>query len=304
MPGKQHTPRLLLNIRSNYSELNPAMRQIADYLLAEGQAVTQSIHELALRAGVSDASVTRFVHLLGFNNFKGFQLDWAKSTVKEEAKAGREQSDNTIVFEYGGASPQDSASEIGRKVFQSNIQMLRDTMDTIDYKKVEQVTKRILQARNLVFFGVGHSFVTASNGRIRFYRLGINSFSYSDTQEQTVAATTCTEHDVFFGISNFGRSAAVVKNIALARRRKAFTVGITSAAGSPLTQAVDLCFLTACNNANIEYRTNDQAFEPACESIAQIALLDCIYMNVALRRDKSCFDMFYSTAKELAKERL
>jgi DNA-binding MurR/RpiR family transcriptional regulator len=119
-----------------------------------------------------------------------------------------------------------------------------------------------------------------------------------------VAATTCSDKDVFFGISNFGRSAAVVNNMYEAKSRGAATIGITSADGSPLTQAVDICFLTAFNSANMEYRTHKQAFEPACENIAQIVLLDCIYMNVALKQDKSCFDMFYNTVKVLSKERL
>jgi DNA-binding MurR/RpiR family transcriptional regulator len=211
---------------------------------------------------------------------------------------------NRIVFEYGGMGPCDSAEEIGKKVFQSNIQMLSDTMRTMDYKKVEHVTNLIINARNVVFLGVGRSWISAESGRIRFNRLGINSFSYSDTNEIIVAATTCTEKDVFFGISNFGRAAAVVNNIYEAKLRGAATVGITSADGSPLTQAVDTCFLTAYNSANMEYRMHKQDFEPSCESIAQMALLDCIYMNVALKQDKSCFDMFFNTVKVLSKERL
>jgi DNA-binding MurR/RpiR family transcriptional regulator len=54
----------------------------------------------------------------------------------------------------------------------------------------------------------------------------------------------------------------------------------------------------------MEYRTRNQEFEPSSENIAQMVMLDCIYMNVALKQDKSCFDMFYNTVKELSKERL
>jgi DNA-binding MurR/RpiR family transcriptional regulator len=294
----------MLRIKNRYSEFNRAMKQIADYVFISGKASYISISELAAESGVSIASVTRFVHSLNFKSFKSFQLELAKSTAYDYGKDVLESPNNKIVFEYGGASPQDSAEEIGRKVFQSNIQMLQDTMCTIDYTKIKYVTGCILNARNLVFLGVGRSYITAESGRIRFNRLGINSFSYSDTQEQIVAATTCKKEDIFFGISNFGRSAAVVNNIYEAKNRGAMTIGITSADGSPLTQTVDICFLTAFNNANMEYRTHKQAFEPACENIAQMVLLDCIYMSVALRQNKSCFDMFYNTVKVLSKERL
>ncbi|MFP3040972.1 MurR/RpiR family transcriptional regulator [Treponema primitia] len=306
MAISQHTPLMMLRIRNHYSEFNPAMKQIADYLLDSGNTVfSMGIKQLATASGVSVASVTRFVRLLGFSSFKTFQIAFARSVMREEEKPlSDDTTNNKIVFEYGDTSPHDSAEEIGRKVFQSNIQMLLDTMKTIDYKKVEYVTDCILNARNLVFLGVGRSYITAESGRIRFYRLGINAFSYSDAQEIVVAATTCTKTDVFFGISNFGHSPAVVNNICQAKMRGATTIGITSVDGSPLTKAADTSFLTAFNNANMEYRTHRQAFEPACENLAQIALLDCIYMNVALRQDQSCFDMFYDTVKVLSGGRL
>jgi DNA-binding MurR/RpiR family transcriptional regulator len=305
MPLSQVTPLVMLQIKNRYSEFNPAMKQIADYLFESGDKVlAMGISQLAAASGVSIASVTRFVRLLRFTSFKSFQLELAKAVMNGDESIQAEPANNKIVFEYGGTSPHDSVEEVGKKVFQSNIQMLSDTMQTIDYKKMEYVTNLIINARNLVFLGVGRSYITAESGRIRFNRLGINSFSYSDTQEQIVAATTCSDKDVFFGISNFGRSAAVVNNIYEAKLRGAVTIGITSADGSPLTQTVDVCFLTAFNNANMEYRTHKQAFEPACENIAQMVLLDCIYMNVALKQDKFCFDMFYNTVKVLSKERL
>jgi DNA-binding MurR/RpiR family transcriptional regulator len=305
IPQSQPTPLFLLQVKNQYSEFNPAMKQIADYLFTMGAKVSyMGISQFAEECEVSVASITRFVHLLKFNSFKEFQFALAKLSQPVRESDLTEQPDNTINFEYGGASPQDSSEEVSKKVFQSNIQMLSDTMRTMDYKKIETVTEHIIQAHNVVFLGVGRSYLTAENGRIRFNRLGINTFSYSDTQEQIVAATTCTDRDVFFGISNFGRSAAVVKNIERARLRGAVTVGITSADGSPLTRVVDICLLTAFNSANMEYRTHKQAFEPACENIAQMVLLDCIYMNVALRMDKSRFDMFYKTVQVLSKERL
>jgi DNA-binding MurR/RpiR family transcriptional regulator len=301
----QVTPKIMLKIKNCYSEFNPAMKQIADYIVdSSSKVLSMGISQLATASGVSIASVTRFVHMLEFDSFKSFQFELAKSVINREEEPRAARINNKILFEYGGTSPRDSVEDVAKKVFQSNIQMLQDTMHTINYKKMAELTKLIINARNLVFFGVGRSYITAESGRIRFNRLGINSFSYSDTNEMIVAATTCTDKDIFWGISNFGRSASVVNNIYQAKFRGATTIGITSADGSPLTQAVDICFLTAFNNANMEFRTHKQEFEPACENLAQMVLLDCIYMNVALRQDKPCLDMFYNTIKVLSKERL
>lgn len=298
------TPLIILNIKNKYEQLNPAMKQIADYLFASGdRAIYMGISELAEESGVSIASVTRFVKAIGYRNFKSFQLELAKC-LSDADDSITAYTNNTIAFEYGGASPKDSTEEICRKVFTSNLQMLTDTMKTLDYELVDRVSSLMLNARNILLFGVGRSQVTAQSGRIRLYRLGINAFCYSDAHEQIVAATMTDERDVVIGISNYGRSASVVNSMRLARERGAATIGITSAQGSPLTQAVEHSFLTAYNCANMEYRNHNHAYEPACENITQIALLDCIYMNIALKLDKTCIDKFYATAKELEKERI
>jgi DNA-binding MurR/RpiR family transcriptional regulator len=305
MYQSQVTPLIILQIKNIYPEFNPAMKQIADYILSlENKIIYMGITQLAEASKVSVASVTRFVKKLGFSSFKSFQFELAKSFINGDDNDRPQNPDNRIVFEYGGTSSQDTIEEITKKVFQSNIQMLSDTLQIIDYNKLERVVDQILNARNLVFIGIGRSFVTAESGRIRFSRLGISSFSYADAPEQIVAATTCDKRDVFFGISNYGRSVSVVNNMYHAKQRGAATIGITSVESSPLTQVVDTYFLTAFNSANMGLRIQNQANEPACENIAQIALLDSIYMNVALRMDKSVFDMFYNTIKVLAKDRL
>lgn len=56
------------------------------------------------------------------------------------------------------------------------------------------------------FLGVGRSYITAENGKGRFYRMGINCFCYRDSHEQIVTAAMCSADDVVIGVSNYGRS--------------------------------------------------------------------------------------------------
>lgn len=298
-------PLVILSIKNRYSQLNPALRQIADFIISSyDRVVDMGIEDLAIASQVSSASVTRFVKTFGFKNFKNFQLELAKSINAGGEPSVPATSENMITFEYGGASKKDSAEQICRKVFVSNLQMLSDTLQTLNFTMVDAVSNLILGARNVIFLGVGRSHVTAESGRIRFYRLGINCFCYSDAHEQIVAASLADERDVVIGISNYGRSVSVVSNIELARRRGAKTIGITSAEGSPLAKAAEHVFLTAYNCDNMEFRNQNNTYEPACENITQIALLDCIYMNVALKLDQKCIDDFYLTVKELERERI
>lgn len=299
------TPRVVLCIKNKYEQLNPAMKQVADYIIScSDKVVFMGISELAAASGVSIASVTRFVKVIGYKNFKSFQLELAGSLNENQGEYQEPAVSSTITFEYGGASERDNAEEICRKVFNSNQQMLTDTIKTLDFSMIEAVSEHIIKARNVIFFGCGRSHITAESGRTRLYRLGITTLCYNDVHEQIVAATMSDHRDVVIGISNYGRTASVVNCMKLARERGAVTVGLTSAEGSPLAQAVEYLFLTAYNYANLEYRSRNRSYEPACENITQIVLLDCIYMNVALRMDKRCIDQFYETVKELEKERI
>ena len=67
-----HADPFLL-IKLNYIQMNPAMKQIADVLLSRRtESSRMTIGELAAASGVSNATVTRFVQMLGFENYKAF----------------------------------------------------------------------------------------------------------------------------------------------------------------------------------------------------------------------------------------
>ena len=81
----------IIKIRNQYPQMNTAMKRIADYIIGDPhEAVKKSSHELAELSGVSDASVTRFVRYMGYENFKAFQLSLATSLSQGDAIEHRE----------------------------------------------------------------------------------------------------------------------------------------------------------------------------------------------------------------------
>lgn len=62
-----------LAIKANYIQMNPAMKRIADVLLeSPPKRGGYTIGMLAEKSRVSNATVTRFVRTLGFENYKTF----------------------------------------------------------------------------------------------------------------------------------------------------------------------------------------------------------------------------------------
>ena len=68
-------PGVLVRIRSLYSSLPKAERNVADFIQQNPErAPHRSVHEFARAGGVSVASVSRFVRKLGFSDFKEFKM--------------------------------------------------------------------------------------------------------------------------------------------------------------------------------------------------------------------------------------
>lgn len=283
------TPLILIEIRSKYHELDPAMKQVANFFINNyDKSVYMSLREIAKASNVSDASVTRFIKKLGFKTFKSFQVEVAKSINL--------QTKNDLI--YGEVMKGDSTSTICKKVFKSNIQIMQDTLRILDFQLIEEIASMIMKARNVLFYSQGRSTITAMSGRLRFYRLGINCVQYVDPHEQAVSSCMVGERDVVIGISNYGRSSSVVRNIKRARDNGAKTIGITSAKDSPLAQAAEYVIYSASNTKN------NENYEPSCENVAHIVIMDCIYMMMFLKESTQALDGFYRATEALNEERM
>ena len=66
---------VITEIKSLYPQMNEAMQKIADYLIDTDEIEgVERASELAQRSGVSTASVSRFVKMMGYKEFRDFRL--------------------------------------------------------------------------------------------------------------------------------------------------------------------------------------------------------------------------------------
>lgn len=294
------TPSIIIEIKNRYTNMNPAMQQISDYLIEHYEdAAFLGIHELAKRSGVSAASVTGYVKEMGYKNYKAFQLAIAVSIGQNN---GSQDSYTEAPFIYGNITEADGVEEICKKVFFLSIQMLTDTLSILDLENIQKISELVLKAKRVIFFGVGRSYLTAESGKSRFYRMGIDCFCYRDSHEQIVTAAMCGENDVVIGVSNYGRSRSVINAMEIAKNRGAVTVGITSAKNSPLARLVEYPLYSASGTDNSGMGA--EPFEPSSENLAQITILDCLYMYVALKKKKTILRKYSETTHELERERV
>ena len=119
----QATSGVVLNIRAQLGQMNPAQGRIARYILENPEAVPgMPIGRLAQESNVSEASISRFVKFLGCTNYRAFQAEMVKSNLMHHEQ----------IRGYADVKNIDNASQICEKIINANIQCLTDTFSILD----------------------------------------------------------------------------------------------------------------------------------------------------------------------------
>lgn len=282
-----HHSEFVLNMKAQLQQMNPAQSRIAKYILEYPDKLPgMPIGRLAKESGVSEATISRFVKYMGCMNYRDFQAEMVKNNLMN----------NDRIRGYAEVKNMDSSSQICQKIFEANMQCLSDSLAIIDVNALELAADLIVQGRKLCIFAQGRSMVTANSIRQRLYRLGISCTAYSDPHEQAITASLLKEDDIVMGISTFGRSKSVLKNLRIAADKGATLIGVSSYRGTPLEQMADI-MLFASSNEEASF-----GFEPSCSTIAQMVLLDCLYIMVTNRMKEEAKEYFALSCEAIDSE--
>ncbi len=74
-----------------------------------------------------------------------------------------------------------------KKVFQSNIQTLNDTL-SLATDNYDKALDALLKAKSIHFFGTGDAFSVCQLAFMKFNRLGVSGSAHSDVMLQLIAA--------------------------------------------------------------------------------------------------------------------
>ena len=290
----------IIKIRNQYPQMNTTMKRIADYIISNPHEVMQKgAHELAGCSGVSDASVTRFVRYMGYENFKAFQLSFTASLSQEANGKVKESIGNRM--QYSGEITGNNTEDVCRTIFSRSIQMLEDTWKNIDIAAIAKAVELIRTSKKILLLSVGRSKVTTEAFFSRLYRLGYNVQSFCDPHEQVIVTSMAQEGDLVIAVSNFGKTKSVVEGVIRARKRGAKTIGITSVTQSPLAREAEYTIFSA-----YDYEAGEMGkyYEPSCENVSQVTIADCIYMLLAMQDEDRIINAYEAISEELESEHI
>lgn len=268
--GLSMSKNCLGQIRSHYARLSEKEKKIADYILNNPENIIHStINDVAEDLNVADATVFRFCKRIGFKGFQAMKIALAAEIIEPIQQIHEEISES------------DDERTVMEKVFQSNINTLKSTLNLIDETAIEQAVDLLLKAGRVDFYGTGGSAVIAMDAYHKFIRTGIKVFTFMDSHFQILSASQLTKHDVAVVISHSGTNKDTMNILKTAKRNGAKIIGITGYPKSPLAQNSDVVLYTSSEET--EYRS-----EALSSRIAQLSLIDALYVNVMkLNKEKA-----------------
>lgn len=227
---------LLARLHSSLAAFTESEQKVAAAVRRDPQAaVYASLTELAAAAGVGETTVLRFARKLGYRSYQDFKMDLARDIFSEGAVQGQLQPNS-------GAG---EGSDLLQRATEENRRVVVDTYQLLEPQAFQKAVELLGRARQIHFYGAGHSGITAEDARYRFWRLGFPAYAFADPHFQLMAAATLGPEDVAVGLSVSGSTRDTVECLETARRRGASTIAITGYAQAPIARVADVVLVTA-----------------------------------------------------------
>lgn len=280
---------LLSQVKAMREQLRPSERKLADYIVdAPREVLDLSMTEVAQRAGVSQPTIARFCHALGFSGFREFKIRLA------QAVAGHLPTEQPAV--YRDVSPNEPVAGVAAKVLERTIGALVQVRNNLSTDSLAAAIELLAHAARIEFYGAGGSGIAAQDMQHKFFRLGMPSVAYSDPQTFLMSAALLGAGDVVVAISNTGRTRDIVDAARTALDRGAKVIAITHGT-SPLARLASVGL-----HANVDEDTD--VFSPMTSRTSHLAIGDILAVGVALQCGPELAEKLADAKDIIARRRL
>lgn len=267
----------LATLKEKYHSLTAAEQKIADYILANSEAILHMpIAELAQKSKSAGSAIIRCCKSLGFRGYSDLKISLAMELSKNQKL-------NYIPY----ISSDDQPGEILDKVFSANVKTLCDTAENINRENLKRAIDIINQANRVYIYGMGTSAIFVNDFQYRLTQLGYAAWGITDLPSMKVSVANIKRGDAAIGISHSGRTIPTVDTLNLAKARGADTICITSYPKSRITQECD-CPIEISSD-EIQY-----PMEAISARIAHISVIDAITIALSAQDYEKALKRFGS----------
>lgn len=220
---------VLERIKKARPKLRPSEQAVVDYVIQNPREVPRyTITELARSASVSEASVNRCVHSLGYSGFMDFKLALSQEFAGELYNIAPE------ILET------DKLEDIIKKFALNTSNVISYTANLIDPGMIGCAADMLLGATNVHFYGVGGSGNVAHTSAHVFLKAGFKASAHTDSYLQLVNSSLLGPGDVVVAISQSGTITPLLNALKLAKKHGAQIIMITENKSSFIKEQTDL----------------------------------------------------------------
>lgn len=225
---------LLQELQERLPSLSPSQGLVAHVILSDPEAAAvATVEELAKRAGVSMPTIVRTCRSFGYMSVRDFMVALAQSYAANGSHLHR------------SVLATDSTADVASKVIHGAISSLRELIQGIDAKVIDDITDRMAIAERIDCYCVGAASTFVANElQSRLFRLRVQSNAIFDAHQQLVSASTLGPRGIAFIISHVGRMPYTLDAARYARTHGATVIALTQS-GSPLAEVANLVLATS-----------------------------------------------------------
>ncbi|MBN2260892.1 MAG: MurR/RpiR family transcriptional regulator [Clostridiales bacterium] len=231
----------LRDISSKYPNLSKGHKKLADYLMINYDKVAfMTANELSGIIGLSESTVVRFAHSLGYSGYPSFQKNLQES-IKNRL---------TTLQRFENTSELECEKNIIKDIMFEDIENIKKTINKINVEKLKSIAKDIKTAQTIYVLGMRSSKVLAEyltfylkfiHANVKLVPVGAN-----DIFDEIINTNT---HDIVIAISFPRYSKMTIDIVTMLRNKKVNVIGITDSYTSPLAKLVSEVLIA---NYNIE----------------------------------------------------
>ena len=230
-------------IKENYEKIFSAEKKVADYILENPQeAVNANVSELAKGSGVSDATVVRMCHHLGYKGYYQLRLMLAKDVGRKD------QTDEQEILE--------NDTNPVMKIMQNYANSIVSIGENINLDDMRACVDMIKKCKQAHILAVGNTTPLALYMGFRLGRIGV-SCTYSIAPEYFLNCVNLADKDdIIIAISQSGSSRQVIQGMELGKEKGLKMMAITGYRQSPVSELADYVLISNGLKESFDYYKN------------------------------------------------
>lgn len=259
---------LTQRVNAYRKNMTPAQMTLADSLLSDLEAAAHlTIAELADRAGVSSATITRFCETLDYSGYSDL-----KAAIVVALDRKRSATEKFAIAE-GDVTESDSIDETLFKISHQESEAITDTARGVDRIALDKAAAAIIGCRRLDIYGLGSSYLAAMDLQQKLHRIGLTAFCWSDNHLALTSAAVLNDQDVAIAISNSGVTSETFQMMETAKQAGATIIAITNHPASPIGRLADHVLVTSAKESR--FRSGAMT-----SRIVQLAMVDFLFVRI------------------------